>query len=1131
MAFTQNSLRPIFANPFDDAGASIAISPARMQELMQEANSDNGGFLSDLFYAMDTPGAVVRGGLAGGLTGAVNALTQSADDRVSGRDLLRQYGLAGDDDNWGNFFGGIGAEIALDPLSWATGGIRALTGAGKVASKAGLLHRAPELLSRGYLRGGNIAPELSSAADDALRKLGRTTISETEVAGRPLLGRRAAYRHGTLGDLVQYADDPDAARQSVLDALGGDAAAYERLAGQKLGRNFGVGLPLSNDPFATFNVPVVGDAFGKGMDALESAVRWSPVGRLYNQFSNNAVGQAADAQSQAFFQGASDATARGKAAGRSKAVFEAAKLFQQEPDVFSEGGNRVLGRLIEKPNVNPSQAADAVWNSTHPAAKRYMEWWDEAAQELPEEFKQLGLAGDRFSDPNISGYLPRRTEGALEIAGQRDKGLGRVLKTLTPDQLHRADYMQVPGGRDTLAFDLSHDPFVAGPKRAAKNDAEAAAHISQKLFGDPTANTKQSLELSQLLHRLPDNLTKDSPLYGQHPAYSITKYVEGREGAKATQEAIYDVLAHGVTQSPASMAEGGRHISLNEALNKIGARTTTSTAGEVGGRQQLRERLAPLLKTTPDKIDLAGLSVPEDLVDRMLRVREGFTNPAATQGLTDWVDEYNKVWKSSILSWPSRVNRDLYSGAFSNWLEGAFDLQSVGATRQLMAESAFSPAFQEWLAKTSRYARLPAEDRAARYYADLAATGLLDGSYLADRGRILEGGPIQDMLVGTTPETYLGAFKELGKNWDQFMVRDRTNPLGFSFDNNPILRYGAAAGSYSDKLNRLTGYNSLIKQGVDPAEAARRMKRAHVDYSSLTPQERKIRDKFFPFYAYWSRSFQEILRQIAERPGGRYGQMIRTVERSQEGDEYVPEHMRRQFAARIDPADPLFGWLADQSGNSDTFFTGVDLPGLNQLQTLHYGRTPLDTIGTTARNFAMNAHPAYKTLAEVINEQDMFTGTPLDATSRGYGPVSKIVRAATGDQSAGRGVIGTAGLDKLVDLTPFASRPARLLAQLVDQDSGVGASSRALHAVMNNAGIGRLRDVRPDEARMDFIENLQEDASPWTREIASPYIPESMQPFVPKDAQERLAAARQLQKEVREARRQRRQMGFGFGDF
>jgi len=1123
VAITRNPLGAAFSNPFADAGSTVQLSPARMQELMQEANSDNGGFLSDLFWVLDTPGAMARGALSNGLQGATDALSQTEEERVSGRDLLRQYGMAGEEDNWGNFFGGLGAEVVLDPVAWATGGIKSLTGAGKAAAKAGLLNRAPELLSRGYLRGGAIAPELSSAADDALRKLGKTTISETEAAGRPLIGRRAAYRHGTLGDLVQYADDPDVARQSVLDALNGDEAAYAKLAGQRLGRNFGVALPLANDPFATFNVPVLGDAFGAGMDSLASAARWSLPGRALAQFSNNAVGQAADAQSQAFFQGASDAASRGKAAGRQEAVFEAAKLFQNDPDVFSEAGNRTLGRLIEKPNVNPNQATDAVWNSAHPAARQYMDWWDKTAQELPEEFAQLGLVGDRFNDPNISGYLPRRTEGALELAGQRDKGLGRVLKTLTPDQLHRSDYMQVPGGRDTLAFDLSQDPFVAGPKRAAKNDAEAASHISQKLYGDPAANAKQSLELSQLLHRLPDNLTKDSPLYGQHPAYSITKYVEGREGAKATQDAIYDILAHGITQSKADLAEGGRHISLNEALNKIGARTTTSTAGEVGARQQMRERLASVLKTTPDQVDLGGLSVSEDLVDRMMRVREGFTNPEATKSLVDWADETQRVWKNSILSWPSRVNRDLYSGAFSNWLEGAFDLPSVGATRQLMKESAFSPAFQEWLAKTPRYARIPLEDRAAKYYADLASTGLLDGSYLADRGRILEGGPIQDMLVGTTPETYLGSFRELGKNWDKFAVRDRTNPLGVSFENNPILRYGAAAGSYSDKLNRLTGYNSLIRQGVDPAEAARRMKRAHVDYSSLTPQERRIRDRFFPFYAYWSRSFQEIMRQIAERPGGRYGQMVRGIERAQEGDEYVPEHMRRQFAARIDPADPLFGWLADQSGNSDTFFTGVDLPGMSQLQGIEFGSPAM-----TLSNFAMNANPFLKTGVELINQRDLFTGTPLEASSRGYGAFSKLARAASGDQNAGSGLASILA-DKAIDMAPIPglARGARFAAQLADQDSGVGFPTRLVHSVGNNLGVGRTRDVTPDMARRDFIENLQEQVAPYTREIVSPYIPESMQPFVPYDAQEKLAAARQLQKEARDARRQRRTMGFG----
>jgi len=122
MAFT--GLRPVVANPFDEAASTIQVGPERMQELMQEANSDNGGFLSDLFWVLDTPGAMARGALSDGLQGATNALSQTEEERVSGRDLLRQYGLAGEEDNWGNFFGGLGAEVVLDPVAWATGGIK-----------------------------------------------------------------------------------------------------------------------------------------------------------------------------------------------------------------------------------------------------------------------------------------------------------------------------------------------------------------------------------------------------------------------------------------------------------------------------------------------------------------------------------------------------------------------------------------------------------------------------------------------------------------------------------------------------------------------------------------------------------------------------------------------------------------------------------------------------------------------------------------------------------------------------------------------------------------------------------------------------------------------------------------------
>ena len=74
--------------------------------------------LSGLGWLLDTPGAVVRGGLSGGLGKAASALWETSDDRVTGRELLRQYGMVGRDDTWGNFGASLVAEAALDPLTY-----------------------------------------------------------------------------------------------------------------------------------------------------------------------------------------------------------------------------------------------------------------------------------------------------------------------------------------------------------------------------------------------------------------------------------------------------------------------------------------------------------------------------------------------------------------------------------------------------------------------------------------------------------------------------------------------------------------------------------------------------------------------------------------------------------------------------------------------------------------------------------------------------------------------------------------------------------------------------------------------------------------------------------------------------
>lgn len=86
---------------------------------------------------LDLPGSMVRDMLA--LQNPVDQLLTpfSHENRTTGRDLLRKYGMAGSEDNWGNFAGGMAAEVLTDPLTYLGGTIaKRLLRGGKTAGIA-----------------------------------------------------------------------------------------------------------------------------------------------------------------------------------------------------------------------------------------------------------------------------------------------------------------------------------------------------------------------------------------------------------------------------------------------------------------------------------------------------------------------------------------------------------------------------------------------------------------------------------------------------------------------------------------------------------------------------------------------------------------------------------------------------------------------------------------------------------------------------------------------------------------------------------------------------------------------------------------------------------------------------------
>lgn len=1108
---------------FDDAtlrDEPVSESEVTQQErdsILQQIGELTGGTVSRVADTLAVPGDYARGVMAG-----------KPGERLGGRDLLREFGLASQDDNWGNFISGTAVEAFTDPLALLSGPAAALTAAGKAAKKLNLLDSAATAATRKAISSGAAAgdalPYVAKMNRKALEKTGRTLSTfDPATTGRPLYGKRTARRASTLDDVIRYSDDPVKAEREARLLLGDQ---LDDLRNQTLSKSFGVGLPFQ-DP------TIVGDLFGKGfgdnyadvLDTVGQGVRWSYPGRVAAAAFDNRVAGAVDAEEQ--ITNAANFAARSRLGGIAKEAHaeRLAKLYAEDSDrvagTFSEEGNRRIGRVIE----GTATPEDAAFVKSRPELQNWIDSWRHDRHQYIEESRAMGLSDAEVRDKYGIEYLPRRAEAALEMAGRSNRTLGKALTTMTGDQLGRTDAMQIPGGRDTI-IDLSRDTQVSGAKRALASDNEAAQYLLDKLQpmvppGGPELEMPQMLKLARVLNSLPDDVVTTAPLFGQHPTEMIGSYLKGRNEAMGTAGTLYDSLATMAKNKAFGDVEGGRHISLAEAAKRLNLRSYDEDVfGELadgvtpsGASQQLRERLAKLSGADPDDINIASFSVSEEHVNKLARARDAFTTDEASSELVKFLDHLTQAWKGSILTWPARSVRDLYSGAASNWLVGAFDVDSVMAAKQLYAQGAKSPAFLEELLRIPRYQGLNEGEAIARFYGDMAGTGIASGGAVEFGGSTI-GNRALDPIIGANPLSFGGAVAELGGSWrkkDFFTWRSQMNPSAETL--NPIMRAGEKANALTDGVNRVSGMLSLLKQGYTPDAAAATMRRVHADFSSLTSFERGWLKNLFPWYSYQSRIFREVLGQLAERPGGRYGQLMQATENAQESaeDTYIPSGVRSQFAVAVPEIIP--DWLGgNTSPNVTRFLTDLDLPGYDQINMLETPGTVAGSAAGTARQIAMQLHPLARQGVEMAVNRDLFTNRPLGESTSG---LDAIVRSVTGNDRADV----PAFIEKTVENTPFVARPLGVARSLLDNRGDTPMQSRALKTLLNATTGMKVRDVAQEDALADAVRQIEESIDPYTREFQQVFIPEAMQPNVPQWAVRRLAVSRALGRERREARK------------
>lgn len=1125
----------------DERVAADAVTPEERDSVLAEIGALTGGTVARVADALSMPGDYFRGVLAG-----------QTGERVTGRELNRAAGLAGPEDNWLNWAGGVVTDVVTDPLALLSGPAKALTPAGKAAAKlagpvGSLLDTAPTVATRKAISSGvakEALPMVARRTRDALEATGRkiSTLDPATV-GRPLYGTRTARRAVTLDDLIKYADDPKEAERAARQLLGDN---LDKVRNQTLAKSFGVGLPFQ-DP------AIVGDLLGAGfgdryadvLDTVGQAVRWSPVGRGLAAAFDTRVGSTLDPEEQ--LTNIANWTRRTAAAGKATAdhTLMLARLHAAHSDAFTPEGNQILGRYIEGPAVRT--AKDVAFVESRPELKRYADEWINNRPAMLAARRAAGLSSEPLKDKYGIEYLPRQAEASLQMAARRNRTLKNALSPFTPDSLGRTESFQVPGGRDSL-MQLSQDTAVSGSKRTLKTDEEAGQYVADWLNaktveGQPKVTLTQGMRIARTLNKLPDDVVKKAPLFGQHPTDMIGDHLRNQAEALTTTGTLYDSVATMAKNTPYGRVEGGRHVSLADALNRLGLKSYDDALDDVfegadirpdlpnaadnadalskardGGRsidkrtgaaQQMRERLAKLTRQDPDEIRLNEWSIPEEHITRLTRARDAFQTDEAAGALLNWLDSYTSVWKAAILAWPSRSTRDLFSGAISNWMEGALDVDSIRAARALVMDGPSSQSFQRTLQSIPRYS---GDDGLNQFYADLAGTGLTRGSALNEIGASVTGLRAQDALIGSDPISMQSIGRELSKGWDWDSFRSIRTPLNPTRETlNPIVNAGERLNTLTDQVNRLTGYIALMKKGYDPMAAAAAMKRAHVDYTSLTPFERNFLRRGWSWYSYQSRIFKEVLRQLAERPGGRYGQLLQLGENIQgetADGQYVPSSIRSQLAIPI-PAE--FGGQPAPGTQSYLKLGGI-IPGAEQINMLETPGTWSGGIGGTLRKGVMQANPLIRMAIEGAIGEDLYTRQPLgDATSA----LDVLARRATGNENANVPFL----IDKGVELLPFAARPLGLVRSLADNRGDQPLASRAAKTAVNTLAGIRVEDVEQQRALGDAIRQIDQSIDPYTREFKQTYIPEQLQPQVPEWALRRQAVSRALARERREARK------------
>lgn len=1102
---------------------------------------------------------------------------------IDARDILQMKGVMNKKDTWGNFFVGLGFDMGLDWMNFAP--IASRSGqAAKMVNQAIDPKVVTSALAEGAFKGTPSAaaapkPLIGQPLGNRIRRdltnrgVDPAYASTADVTGKSGKYSGLARRYGNIQQLLDAADAGvnipglNQLRESLKQIK--DPAKLNKILKQPLQSDIGInipGIPFVKQPnqLAAFGAAQGGEGLvNKGLNLGAQAVGDvltntrlgvpSRVGATTARIFDNKVGATLDEGDQAVTKVIAEAGDAGGALGRRSGARATRMLRSADEagEVLSETGNKALADKMEKPldifdsatgQVRPRTAGELASgfgnNFGLPDAvtrnmDQYVKWWDEVAQAGLQADKKFGVSSYALDDDRLGGYLSRQLNPmqANEVNNVVQDVAGRqnpANRTIDSSMLERSLGTKIPGGRNVLSFELASDPFLVGPKRLAKTDEDAAKKILDTVFPnvqDKMAKRKAD-ELANILKRMPDIVDNNgkmlakppSPLYGQHPTESVMSYLENRGRARGVAEAQLDHMA--------ARAIKGKDVADMNPFNSSGKSVTMSNALETlnlnkSAKGELRNRIAKYKQIDPNQVKLGDYFVPQDAMRSLQVPSQTYNRPTdltTLEGIINWAQS---VWRNSILLWPARYVRDKVGGLIVNMYEGWFHVADEAAAARIVAYGAYDKTAQAHLKKIPRYAELDANAASDMFYEDLLEANITSFGQRLDHG--VAGEMVQDKFLGIAQDGR-GTIRQVTDGYVEAM-----KDIGNMFNREgQYAEAGAKVGDVVDTSNRLSAFINLLRKGNSPQVAASNIKRAHVDYSSLTDVEARFRDSAMPFYTYFSRMLLEQGRRTLQ-DGARSQRFLRAYTAGERNDyqnrRAAPEYLRDR-GAMTSPLSP-----------EDQYLYGLDVPGFEQASLLYnLANVPLALFNTDSAAASKSAYDqVVSSLSPSMKMIGQFaTGRVSDGIQQGIpfgqkeGTVFRALRdgaQATG-APAPRNTLGMRLFDEAVSVSPLV-RATSLGRQLMSNMKEPTVGGFANTAMSNLTG---FRAVDVDEqarvrARLEGINRaVSAGAQGYERTFENSYIPQdamtALQANDPKTARryEVQKALRSQQKKMYEAK-------------